>query len=142
LKGALSTPTKKHFPAITEPQHVRRLLSMIYNYHGTATVRFALKLAPLVFVRPKELRFAEWQEINFQISEWRIPARKMKMGEDHIVPLSTQALHVFQEQFLLTRTNEIPQSDTNPVFKKLQAIESLSNRSSQVRPISAPTRMQ
>ena len=102
LKGALSTPSRKHFPAITEPKDVGRLLTMIYNYHGTAVVRSALKLAPLVFVRPKELRCAEWQEINFETSEWRIPANKMKMGEDHIVPLSNQAVQILQEQFLLT----------------------------------------
>jgi integrase len=107
LKGALSTPSKKHFPAITEPHHVGRLLTMIYNYRGTAVVRSALKLAPLVFVRPKELRCAEWQEINFQTSEWRIPANKMKMGEDHIVPLSNQAVQILQEQFLLTGHSSI-----------------------------------
>jgi len=102
LKGALSTPSRKHFPAITEPKDVGRLLTMIYNYHGTAVVRSALKLAPLVFVRPKELRCAEWQEINFKTSEWRIPADKMKMGADHIVPLSNQAVQILQEQSLLT----------------------------------------
>ena len=84
-----------------------RLLSMIYNYHGTATVRSALKLAPLVFVRPKELRCAEWQEINFQISEWRIPATKMKSGEDHIVPLSRQAAAILEEQFKITGHSSI-----------------------------------
>jgi len=102
LKGALATPLKQHFPAITEPDQVGRLLHMIGNYQGTATVRAALKLAPLVFVRPKELRCAEWQEINFETAEWCIPARKMKMGEDHIVPLSLQALDVLKEQKLLT----------------------------------------
>jgi integrase len=102
LKGALSTPKKQHFPAITEPEQVGRLLNMIYGYQGTATVRAALKLAPLVFVRPKELRCAEWQEINFESAEWRIPASKMKMGEDHIVPLSLQALDILKEQKLLT----------------------------------------
>ena len=107
LKGALSTPSKKHFSAITEPQQVGRLLNMIYNYHGTATVRSALKFAPLVFVRPKELRCAEWQEINFQISEWRIPANKMKSGEDHIVPLSRQAAAILEEQFKITGHSSI-----------------------------------
>ena len=107
LKGALSTPSKKHFSAITEPQQVGRLLNMIYNYHGTATVRSALKFAPLVFVRPKELRCAEWQEINFQTSEWRIPATKMKSGEDHIVPLSRQAAAILEEQFKITGHSSI-----------------------------------
>lgn len=102
LKGALPTPIKQHFPAIIEPEYVGRFLNMIYNYQGTATVRSALKLAPLVFVRPKELRCAQWQEINFQTSEWRISGSKMKTGEDHIVPLSKQAAAILQEQFLLT----------------------------------------
>jgi integrase len=102
LKGALPAHQKKHFPAITEPDKVGRLLNMIDAYEGTATVRAALKLAPLVFVRPKELRNAEWQEVNFEAAEWRIPGSKMKMGEDHIVPLSSQALEILQEQYLLT----------------------------------------
>jgi integrase len=83
------------------------LLNTIYNYHGTATVRSALKFAPLVFVRPKELRCAEWQEINFQISEWRIPANKMKSGEGHIVPLSRQAVAILEEQFKITGHSSI-----------------------------------
>ena len=102
LKGALATPKKRHFPAITEPAEVGRLLNMLDNYHGTTTVRAALKLAPLVFVRPKELRQAEWQEIDFEAAEWRIPGSKMKADEDHIVPLSKQALEVLEEQKLLT----------------------------------------
>ena len=102
LKGALTTPKKKHFPAITEPSEVGRLLVMIDGYNGTATVRAALKLAPLVFVRPKELRMAEWSEIDLKEAEWRIPASKMKMGEDHLVPLSRQAIEVLEEQYPLT----------------------------------------
>lgn len=102
LKGALATPKKNHFPAITEPAKVGKLLNMLDAYAGTATVRAALKLAPLVFVRPKELRHAEWQEIDLEAAEWRIPAEKMKMGMDHIVPLSRQAVEILQEQQLLT----------------------------------------
>ena len=102
LKGALVTPQKQHFPAITEPDEVSRLLNMLDSYQGTATVRAALKLAPLVFVRPKELRCSEWSEIDFDKQEWRIPADKMKMKVDHIVPLSTQALEILAEQKLLT----------------------------------------
>jgi len=102
LKGALATPQKQHFPAITEPDEVARLLNMLDAYQGTATVRSALKLAPLVFVRPKELRCSEWSEIDFDKQEWRIPAEKMKMGVDHLVPLSTQALEILAEQKLLT----------------------------------------
>jgi integrase len=102
LKGALPTPKKNHFPAITEPAKVGRLLNMLDAYEGTETVRAALKLAPLVFVRPKELRCAEWQEIDFDSKEWRIPAEKMKMGVDHIVPLSDQAVAILEQQKLIT----------------------------------------
>jgi integrase len=102
LKGALATHKKQHFPAITEPAQVGRLLNMLDAYEGTATVRAALKLAPLVFVRPKELRQAEWPEIDFDKKEWRIPSAKMKMGVDHIVPLSRQALEVLEEQHCIT----------------------------------------
>uniref|UniRef100_UPI003561D9DB tyrosine-type recombinase/integrase n=1 Tax=Pontibacterium sp. TaxID=2036026 RepID=UPI003561D9DB len=102
LKGALSTPIKKHFAAITEPAQVGSLLNMIDGYVGTETVRAALKLAPLVFVRPKELRYAEWQEIDLEGAEWRIPAKKMKMKVDHIVPLSRQAVEILKDQQLLT----------------------------------------
>ena len=102
LKGALGTPIKKHFPAITEPAKVGRLLSMIHNYQGTVTVCAALKLAPLVFVRPAELRHAEWQEIDFEAEQWCIPGSKMKMAQDHIVPLSRQALVILGEQKMVT----------------------------------------
>jgi integrase len=102
LKGALPAAKKQHFPAITEPEEVAKLLGMLDGYQGTSTVRAALKLAPLVFVRPKELRCAEWSEIDFDKRVWRIPAGKMKMGVDHIVPLSTQAVDILSEQKLVT----------------------------------------
>ena len=102
LKGALATHKTSHFPAITDPVKVGKLLLMLDAYEGTSTVRAALKLAPLVFVRPKELRHAEWPEIDFEKEEWRIPAEKMKMGMEHIVPLSRQAIDVLKEQKQLT----------------------------------------
>jgi len=102
LKGALATPVKSHFTAIIEPAQVGKLLSMIHNYQGTSTVRAALKLAPLVFVRPKELRCAEWQEIDFETRLWCIPASKMKMDQDHIIPLSRQSLAILVEQKQIT----------------------------------------
>jgi len=102
LKGAIATPKKHHFPAVTDPEKVGKLLRMIDGYEGTSTVRAAMKLAPLVFVRPKELRCAEWAEVNFEAAEWRIPGDKMKMKEDHIVPLSDQAIEVLKDQQCLT----------------------------------------
>ncbi len=102
LRGALAPAKKRHFPAITEPDGVGRLLVLIDGYEGTETVRNAMKLAPLVFVRPIELRHAEWSEIDWGLGEWRIPGSKMKMGEDHIVPLSRQAIAILRQQELLT----------------------------------------
>ena len=74
-----------------------RLLRAIDGYQGSITTRCALQLAPLVFVRPGELRHAEWAEINLTSAEWRIPGAKMKMKRDHIVPLSKQAIHFLED---------------------------------------------
>ncbi|MFJ1471053.1 tyrosine-type recombinase/integrase [Massilia orientalis] len=97
LKGALAAPEKGHFAAITDPKQVGVLLRSIHGYQGHPYARAALKLSPLVFVRPGELRAAEWNEIDFGAAEWRIPGHKMKMDSDHIVPLSTQALEILRE---------------------------------------------
>lgn len=95
LRGALPPVKPGHFASITEPARVAALLRSIDSYDGSAITRAALRLAPLVFVRPGELRHAEWAEINFQTAEWRIPAEKMKARALHIVPLSRQALALF-----------------------------------------------
>lgn len=97
LKGALPPPKKSNFASITRPKEVGALLRAIYSYEGHFVTICALKLAPLVFVRPGELRHAEWSEVDFDASEWRIPAVKMKMGAIHIVPLSKQAIEVLKE---------------------------------------------
>jgi integrase len=99
LKGALTAPTTKSFAAIVDPKRIGELLRAIDGYVGQPTTAAALKLAPLVFVRPGELRAAEWSEFNLEGKEpeWRIPAAKMKMGEQHIVPLSRQAVAVVKE---------------------------------------------
>lgn len=102
LRDALATPAKKHLAAITEPKEVGRLLLALDSYEGSPTVRAALKLAPLTFVRPNELRHAEWSEIDWDAKQWKIPASKMKGGADHIVPLSKQSLDTLQELFPLT----------------------------------------
>ncbi len=97
LKGALTQPdAPKHFASITDPKKIGGLLRSIDGYEGEVATRNALKLAPLVFVRPSELRHAEWEEINFKDAEWLIPAHKMKMRKDHIIPLSKQALEIFE----------------------------------------------
>jgi integrase len=96
LKGALSAIPKRHHPAITEPPKVGELLRAIDGYAGHAYAVAALKLAPMLFVRPGELRAAEWAEFDLDAGEWRIPGRKMKMGVDHVVPLSRQAVAVLR----------------------------------------------
>ena len=97
LKGALTGKTSKHFAAITEKRGVGALLRAIDGYQGQPSVMAALKLAPLVFVRPGELRGAQWREFDFDHAEWLIPGERMKMGRDHIVPLSAQALEILDE---------------------------------------------
>ncbi len=96
------TPTSKHMAAITDPKEIGGLLRAIDDYNGSIVTRCALKLAPLVFVRPGELRQAEWKEINLETAEWRIPPEKMKAKVLHIVPLSTQAVAVLREILPLT----------------------------------------
>jgi integrase len=97
LKGALATPQKTNYAAITDPKRVGELMRAIYGYKGHPYAVAALKLSALLFVRPGELRAAEWDEIDFGKAEWRIPAPKMKMKTEHIVPLSKQAIQLLQE---------------------------------------------
>lgn len=87
-----------HRAAITEPSKVAKLLRDCDNYDGYFPIVCALRLAPLVFVRPTELRAAEWSEFNLEAHEWRIPAERMKMKQMHIVPLSRQAVQILKEQ--------------------------------------------
>ncbi|MEH6552425.1 MAG: integrase arm-type DNA-binding domain-containing protein [Pseudomonadales bacterium] len=102
LKGALQSPKKTHLAAITDPKEAGKLLLAIDGYQGTASVMAALKLSPIVFCRPGELRHMEWTEINWDECRWEIPAEKMKMKEPHIVPLSTQAIETIKELQRLT----------------------------------------
>jgi integrase len=97
LRGALPTVQTINRAAITEPAKVGELLRAIDGYQGGFVVQCALKFAPLVFVRPGELRHAEWSEIDFENAEWNIPAGKMKMKEPHLVPLSNQAIEILKE---------------------------------------------
>lgn len=121
LKGALTSPTASHFAAITEPKQAGALMRSIQTYQGHPYTVAALKLSPLVFVRPGELRTAEWAEVNLDAAEWRIPGSKMKMKIDHLVPLSTQAVEILRSvhpatghgQFVFPslRTGERPMSE-------------------------------
>ena len=121
LRGALATIPESHFSAITEPHHAAALMRSIFDYTGHPCTVAALKLTPLVFVRPGELRTAEWAEIDLNAAEWRIPGRKMKMKNDHIVPLCKQAVELLRSVhpisghgrfvFPSMRTGERPMSE-------------------------------
>jgi integrase len=121
LRGALPAVKQAHYPAITNPQAIGELLRAIDAYQGYFVTQCALRLAPLVFVRPGELRNAEWAEIDLDKAEWNIPAGKMKMREPHLVPLSKQAVAILRELQPLTdkgryvfpcaRANGRPMSD-------------------------------
>lgn len=102
LRGALPPAKATHHASITDPKAVGELLRAISGYGGSFIAKCALRLAPLVFVRPGELRKGEWTEIDLDGAEWRIPAERMKMRAPHVVPLSTQAVTVLRELHALT----------------------------------------
>ncbi|MDP3858917.1 MAG: tyrosine-type recombinase/integrase [Stagnimonas sp.] len=102
LKDALKSGAEKHHASIIEPKAVGELLRAISGYTGEFITSCALRLAPMVFVRPGELRHAEWKEINLDAAEWRLPAEKMKARVPHVVPLSLQAVAILRELEPLT----------------------------------------
>jgi len=102
LRGALPQPGEKHHAAITDPKDVAPLLRAIDGYQGYFVVKCALRLAPMFFVRPGELRQAEWAEMDLDEGVWNIPAHKMKMKQPHIVPLCAQAIEILTELKQLT----------------------------------------
>ncbi len=104
LRGALKPPKNKHHAAITDPLRMGELLRAIDGFAGQFVTLAALRLAPLVFVRPGELRQAEWREIDLDQALWRIPAERMKMKAAHLVPLAPQAVAILRELHPLTGT--------------------------------------
>ncbi len=109
LRDALPATQVKHHAAVTDPIQLGALLRAIDGYDGTAVVTAALRLAPLVFQRPGELRQAEWVEFNLDAAMWTVPAARMKRtragkenGPDHLVPLSQQAVAILRALHLLT----------------------------------------
>lgn len=100
LRGALPPVKGSHFAAVTDPEHVAELLRAMDAYEGTLVVRCALRLAPLVFVRPGELRHAQWSDIDLDAAEWRYTVSKT--NTQHIVPLCSQAVSLLQELLPLT----------------------------------------
>ncbi|CAK7052805.1 MAG: Prophage integrase IntA [Desulfovibrio sp.] len=97
LKGALAPAKAKNFATITDPKVIGDLLRDIERYMGHPVVRASLQIAPYVFVRPGELRRAEWSEFNFTTAEWRIPAEKTKTRVQHIVPLAWQVVRALED---------------------------------------------
>ena len=102
LRGALPAVKATHHPALTDPQALGGLLRAIDVYEGSYVTRSALRLAPLLFVRPGELRKAEWSEFDLDARQWNIPAEKMKTRTAHLVPLPDQALAILRELHALT----------------------------------------
>ena len=102
LRGALTTPKVTHRAAIVDPAGIGALLRAIDGYDGLLLTTHALRLAPLVFVRPGELRQAEWAELDLEESEWRLSASKMKMRRPHRVPLSRQAVAIIRDLQAIT----------------------------------------
>jgi integrase len=114
LKGLLPPRSQKHHAAITDPKEVAGLLRAIDDFVGTYSVKCALQLSPLVFIRPGELRNAEWSEIDLESAEWNIPIERLKLkkrikearkGEKHLVPLSRQAVEIFTGLKALTASS-------------------------------------
>lgn len=97
MQNALQKPQKTNYPHITDLRELGELLRAIESYQGDISTKYALMLAPLIFVRPANIRFMEWSEIDFEKKIWRIPADKMKMRTPHIVPLSRQTIEILKE---------------------------------------------
>jgi len=107
LRGAIAAVVRRNRPAIVDPARIGELMRAISGYRGDVSTEFALKLLPLTFVRPGELRLAEWPEFNLKAAEWRIPATRMKMRELHVVPLSNQALSLLTDLYVLTGSGRL-----------------------------------
>lgn len=102
LRGLFATPKPNHHAAVTDPARIGELLRAIDGFTGQFVTLKALQLAPLVFVRPGELRHAAWAEFDLDGAIWRIPGQRMKMKAAHLVPLSTQAVSILRELQALT----------------------------------------
>ena len=130
LRGALPPVKGEHFAAITEPDSLATILRAFEGYNGTLPVRCALRLMPLLFVRPGELRKAEWSQIDLDAAEWRYMVTKTQT--EHIVPLSRQAVAILHELYPLTgnghfvfpsaRSNTRPMSD-NAILVAMRTME-------------------
>lgn len=104
LVGALERPQTRHLASLTEPKEIRDLLRAMWGYRGSPVTQAALKLAPLVFVRPGELRHAKWSDLDLRTAEWRYVTSKTKT--QHVVPLSTQAVEILRELLPVTQRSD------------------------------------
>ena len=121
LRGSLTPWKPEHYASITEPDKVGELLRAIDGYSGSPVTRAALLLSPLTFVRPGELRKAEWTEFDLDAAQWDVPAERMKLRLPHVVPLSKQAIAILRDLYPLTgsgryvfpgvRSRKVPMSD-------------------------------
>jgi uncharacterized protein (TIGR00369 family) len=119
LRGALPPARHSHYATITEPARVGELLRAIDGYRGSFVIGTALRLAPLAFTRPGELRNAQWSEFDLDNAEWRIPAERMKSRVKHVVPLSKQAVAILRE--LQPKTQVIRPPTGNTAAKRIRA---------------------
>lgn len=131
LSGALVSPKAKHHAAILEPAKLGEFLRAIDGFNGNSVTRYAMKIAPHVFVRPGELRHAEWDEFDLQAAIWNIPAGKMKARRAHSVPLSKQVLGYLHElselhgqsgyvfPSLYTPTRPMSENTLNVAFRRM-----------------------
>ncbi|PWK66933.1 integrase arm-type DNA-binding domain-containing protein [Aminobacter sp. AP02] len=119
LRGAVAPPTVRHHAALTSAKEVGALLRAIRGYDGSPEVRIALELAAVLFPRPGELRQAEWREIDFDGKVWTVPAERMKMREEHRVPLPAQSIALLRELYAISGRGKLlfpsVRSGTRPI---------------------------
>jgi len=113
------SPPTQHRATITDPKEVGHLLRAIDSYNGDLSIRYALRILPYVFLRSKELRLAQWKEIDLEKGVWLVPSHHMKMKRPHVVPLSKQVAALLQELYDWTGHGELifpsPFSNTSPI---------------------------
>jgi integrase len=112
-----TSKTRKHMASVTDPKELAPLLRAMDSYQGGFVAQCALRLLPMLFVRPGELRHMEWAEIDLEAAEWNIPGEKMKMGQPHLVPLSLQAIAVLTEIKPLTGHGKYVFPSTRSFFR-------------------------
>ncbi|WP_394008894.1 tyrosine-type recombinase/integrase [Xanthobacter aminoxidans] len=119
LKGTLTGPTVTHRAAITDPKGLGALLRAIDSFDGQPTTRAALRLMPILFPRPGELRMAEWSEFDLEKGEWTIPASRMKMRRPHRSPLPRQAIEILRELHAITGRGKLPFHSVRTVLRQI-----------------------